>query len=192
MPVMRDRELRRLLLAHLADRHIGDLSTRIVEELAVQRGQRRVDVAVINGILAGFEIKSDADDLSRLGQQAIAYGAVFDELTLVCGQRHLEPATRLLPPWWGLVTVGGHVAGGLTTLRPPAINPARTGYAIAELLWRDELIAMLTAALARDVSKLRRRELLEAARDVPVELVAHAARVALQERPNWRVDRPLA
>ena len=63
---MRDRDVRQALLAHLAELHAGDPDTRIVEEMGVWCGTARIDVAVVNGELCGFELKSERDTLERL------------------------------------------------------------------------------------------------------------------------------
>ena len=41
-------------------------SSKIFEEFRVQHGMARIDFAVINSIMHGFEIKSDLDTLERL------------------------------------------------------------------------------------------------------------------------------
>ncbi len=74
---------------------------RIVEELGIERGAARIDLALITDRLVGFEIKSDQDTFDRLSNQIHAYNRVFDEITLVTGPALLDDALRLLPPWWG-------------------------------------------------------------------------------------------
>jgi hypothetical protein len=194
MGVMRDRDVRALLLATLRDEHAGDPSTLIVEELGIHRGRRRIDVAVVNGVLGGYEIKSDADDLSRLTEQAAAYDDVLDEVTLVCAPRHLGAAERLIPRWWGLAVVDQSAAGGLRRERQPQQNLGRSAFALAELLWRDELIAVLRDHVDPEpLTKLRRRELLEcASTHLSVDVLAIVVRKALQSRTTWRGARRLS
>ena len=50
------RELKRKVLARYS-------STRIVDDLGLRHGVARVDVAVVNGIIHGYELKSDKDNL---------------------------------------------------------------------------------------------------------------------------------
>jgi hypothetical protein len=64
----------------------------IVEEFGCNSA--RTDIAVINGSLHAFEIKSDSDSLDRLPSQIEAYQGVFEYITLVCGSRLLKRASR--------------------------------------------------------------------------------------------------
>jgi len=82
--------------------HKGDAETVIVEELGIQHGLSRIDLAVVNGELHGFELKSDRDTLARLPEQTETYGRVLDRVTLVIGERHLRRAVEMVPEWWGI------------------------------------------------------------------------------------------
>lgn len=68
--VLRDAELRRALLGDLAPQL--DADTLVVDELDLC-GLTRVDVAVVNGHLSGFEIKGSTDSLRRLPGQVAVY-----------------------------------------------------------------------------------------------------------------------
>jgi hypothetical protein len=59
---------------------------RIIEELGVVHGKSRIDIAVINGLMHGYEIKSDKDTLQRLPEQMNMYNSVFNKVTLVVGK----------------------------------------------------------------------------------------------------------
>ena len=67
----------------------NDPQTLIVEELGIRQGAARVDVAVVNGSLHGYEIKSARDTLERLPKQSELYSSVFDTITLVTAENHL-------------------------------------------------------------------------------------------------------
>ena len=105
LPITRVREsqIRASLLLALRDRHGADPNTLIRQELGLCAGARRVDLAMINGELVGFEIKSDQDTLYRLAGQAEAYGQVLDRVTLVTTARYIDKAAALVPTWWGLI-----------------------------------------------------------------------------------------
>lgn len=66
---LRDIHLRKMLLEELYDEHKNDSNTRIINELGIDFGASRIDVAVVNGIIHGFEIKSECDTLLRLPRQ---------------------------------------------------------------------------------------------------------------------------
>jgi len=100
---MRDRDVREAVRAYLYDAHKADRETLIVEEMGVWSGTVRIDIAVINGELSGFELKSDRDKLDRLPLQAKVYSKVFDRVTLVVGARHVRKALPLIPEWWSVL-----------------------------------------------------------------------------------------
>lgn len=142
--IVRDPEIRIALLKELRRRRILRGKTVVVQELGLRRSDAVVDVAVVNGSLNGFEIKSDADTLRRLARQAEIYGQILDRVTLVVGQQHLDAARRAIPKWWGLMVVRVQdEVPMLTTVRAGRENPARQVRALVELLWLDEARALL-------------------------------------------------
>src|SRR3990172_9569406 len=96
-PSLADSDIRPALKALLSGRHSKERGTFILDELGICRGQVRVDIAVVNGIVHGYEIKSDRDSLRRLGAQVDLYGKVLNRATLVVGQRHLKEALDVVP-----------------------------------------------------------------------------------------------
>jgi hypothetical protein len=63
---VRDRDVRQALHRKVLKEHHGDANTLVVDELGLRHGTCRVDIAVVNGFIHGYEIKSDADTLERL------------------------------------------------------------------------------------------------------------------------------
>src|ERR1700722_5130752 len=133
---MRDSDVRRAVKIWLGAEYAHDPDCYIVEEMGVWSGTVRIDVAIINGSLSGYELKSDRDTLERLPHQRDVYGRVFDYLYLVVGKRHAEAAERLLPQWWGIKIAVAAGGDGVALLphRAPAENPTPDPYLIAELL----------------------------------------------------------
>ena len=72
---MNDHQLRRALKSKVLARYAKDPDTRVVEELGLRHGLARVDVAVVNGIIHGYELKSDKDNLKRLPHQIQVYSS---------------------------------------------------------------------------------------------------------------------
>ncbi len=182
-----DREVRELLKRHLVASLI-DADTVVLDELGLCQGDVRIDVAAVNGELAGFEIKSPADTLARWPKQRRVYSKVVDRAWLVATEKTLEAARA--PAWWGLIRIvqaPGQLA--LRVVRPAGRNPSPDPYSIACLLWRDEAIqALADLGLARGVRTKPRahawRRLAEAA---PLDHVRAAVRAALTVRAE-RVD----
>ncbi|WP_160311801.1 sce7726 family protein [Paenibacillus sp. IHB B 3415] len=122
-----------------------DSTTIVVDELDVCFGSARVDVAVINGRLHGFEIKSESDNLDRLPSQIEFYSRVFDTMTLVVSKNHLEKARKIVPKWWGVDCVVSSKSSAVTikTLRKPKQNKKVEMFDLTQLLWKNELIELL-------------------------------------------------
>src|SRR4051812_45593489 len=80
---MRDYDIRQELRQRLRKEHEGDPETLVIEELGLCQGQVRADIAVINGFMHGYEIKSERDTLERLPRQREVYEQCFDAVTLV-------------------------------------------------------------------------------------------------------------
>jgi hypothetical protein len=60
-----DAIIRAALKRYLEGRHAQDDKVRIIEELGISHGSCRIDIAVVNGMIHGYEIKSDQDTLQR-------------------------------------------------------------------------------------------------------------------------------
>lgn len=187
--VMRDRDVRAALHRQLLDEHADQLgSTLFVDELGLC-GEARVDVAVVNAALSGFELKSEADTLRRFPAQIGVYSRVLDYCTLVVAESHLDHALELLPPWWGCSVVRWDgTQAWLDELRPGEFNPGIDPYALAQLLWWDEVFAALeTADAARGMRSKPRTALwrrLSEVTDLPV--LREIVRDALKARTRWR------
>lgn len=187
---MRDIDIRRELFRELASAFADDPETLIVDELSLDRGTARIDVAVINGHLAGYELKSPRDTLARLGRQADVYAKVLDLITVVAGERHALRAEAAIPRTWGLAVArsGGTTGVTLDHIRAAALNRSVEGAAVARLLWRDEALdALEKRGLAVGFRSKPRRVLTERlASAVPLDELCDEVRRRLRQRATWR------
>jgi hypothetical protein len=141
---MRDSDVRRAVKDWLGAEYAHDPDSYIVEEMGVWSGTVRIDIAIINGSLSGYELKSDRDTLERLPHQRDIYGRVFDYLHLIVGKRHAGEAEKLLPAWWGIrIAVAEGAEIKLTPHREASLNPFLDPYLIAELLSKAEAVMSL-------------------------------------------------
>lgn len=142
---MRDRDIRTAVFQKIIVDHVTDPRTLVVEELGLQHGASRVDIAVVNGVLHGYEIKSEVDTLERLPAQIVAYSRVLDRATLVTAENHLNHALELIPTWWGVkvATRGTRGAIHFATYRRSDNNPSVSAFHVAQLLWRNEVTTIL-------------------------------------------------
>src|SRR5580704_6657611 len=97
-----DKLIRAAFREKLENDYRDERDVKIIDELGVMHGSARVDMAVVNGIIHGFELKSDLDTLRRLPEQMEAYNSVFDQITLVVGKQHVQEAINAAPEWWGI------------------------------------------------------------------------------------------
>lgn len=189
-----DAIIRAALKKQLEGRHAQDGKVRIIDELGISHGASRIDIAVVNGIMHGYEIKSDQDTLQRLPEQILIFNAVFDKITLVVGKSHLYSAVNLVPDWWGIVVAkntNDHLT--FTRIREDDFNHGQNSMSIARLLWREEALSIL-----EDVGEAK--GLYSKPRDfIYQRLSAVLDRKALGEkvretifvRTDWRPDAPL-
>lgn len=189
--MLNDSAIRSALLERLRERWASTAATMIVEEFGTHYGGARADLAVINGHLWGYEIKSAADRLDRLPTQIRSYGEVFDYVTLVAAERHLERAMEAVPTWWGvMVAFGGGSTVRLKQVVRPRKNPCPCPKALAGLLWRDELAGALRTLEAdlgvRSATRDRLAERL--VQSVSSDRLGELVRDQLRGRPGWRAD----
>jgi hypothetical protein len=185
-----DVEIRPALRDYLLRRHGSETDTVLIEELGLRRGQVRVDVAVVNGSLHGFEIKSDRDSLRRLAVQVELYSQVLDRATLVVGERLADPATSLVPAWWGVIRVATDASGiQFTTVRRSKLNPQRNARVLAELLWSEQALALLEERGAARGMRGKPRRLLwdRVCECVSINAIAAAVRSRLKANSDFQV-----
>jgi hypothetical protein len=188
--------IRSALKRDLERRHAQDKELRIIEELGVRHGTARIDVVVINGIMHGYEIKSDRDTLERLPEQMNEFNDVFDKLTLVVGKRHLYDAINLIPDWWGIMVVKINANNKVIfhTIREAEDNQKQVGISIARLLWREEALQILEEQnKATGVRSKPRESIYERLRDtLNLDTLKEKVRYTLLvSREDWRSDLPL-
>ena len=168
----------------------------IFEELGVRHGTARIDIAVINGILHGYEIKSDRDTLERLPQQMNEFNDVFDKLTLVVGKRHLYDAINIVPDWWGIIVakIDANHEIFFQTIREAEDNKDQVGVSIARLLWKEEALQILEEQNKAKGVRSKPREFIyqRLANVLDAETLKEKVRYALLiSREDWRSDMPL-
>lgn len=187
---MRDIDVRRVLRERLATEHRAEPDTRVIPELGLC-GAVRVDVAVVNGSLAGYEIKSARDTLRRLPTQVEVYSQVLDFAHLVVAGKHHDHALPLLPDWWGVhvATMTGEIVS-IETVRLPSPNTSFVPMSLAQLLWRDEALEELTRrGVDRGVrTKARWHVWSRLAEAIPVDELRAVVRTRLKARQGWRDD----
>ena len=186
---MKDSDIRQIILSDLDRKYENDPNTMIIEELGLCQGEARIDIAVVNGSIHGYEIKSDQDTLRRLAGQVAIYGCVLDSVTLVVGGEHLNEALKVIPKWWGVVIAkekSGQVY--LKERRNGRLNPRRNPFALAQLLWRDEAFEALKKLDLHKGLANKPRTILwnKLAEHLATDELSALVRNFLRSRENWR------
>ena len=77
--------------------------TLVINELGLAHARSRIDVAVINGHIHGYEIKSAQDNLGRLNKQLEIYQQALHKLTIVAASKHVMRIQSNVPDWCGII-----------------------------------------------------------------------------------------
>jgi hypothetical protein len=188
---MRDIDVRAALRTVVDSYFSHEPGTIRIEELGILNGSSRVDLAVINGSLHGYEIKSAADTLERLPSQVQAFSSVFDTVTLIVADRHAVEGATLIPSWWGIYQATEKPDGSvnLQLRRRPKRNREVHPVSLASLLWRDELIQVLASRGVTGVANKNREALHHViAETIQIDDLRSTVRSVLKSRENWRPD----
>lgn len=180
------------LKTQLLLRDFSDPQPVVLDELGVRHGSARIDVAVVNGLLHGYEIKTERDSLRRLPNQLRAYNEVFDRATLVVGTRHLVRAEAMLPDWWGIqrIRICAKDRVGFELIRTALPNPELDPLSVTKLLWREEALAFLaTRGGSRGVRSKPRIEIYRRiVNTAPLCDIQNYVRQQLRFRSGWRSE----
>lgn len=162
----------------------------VIDELGLAHARSRIDLAVFNGHLHGYEIKSAGDTLDRLPRQLAIYSVTLQKLTLVVAARHLDAAAALVPRWCGLIEVCVGARSGMTFVsrQRASINLDLDPFMLAHLLWRPEAqhLLRLRGASNADVNVPRKQLYRRLANQLPVRELASAVKTAMESRTGWR------
>jgi hypothetical protein len=187
---MNDAEIRKSFHRKMLRRQHTRNDTLVIDELGLNHGRCRADIAVVNGHLVGYEIKSNSDSLRRLREQVKAYSAVFDRAFIVVGDRHIDKIQNSVPECWGVIvsTKGSRGAINFETVRKAKANKNIDPISMARLLWRDEAAEILAQ---KEVSRKILRKPRSILYEYLVEILSiyelrKLIRVYLKKRKNWR------
>ncbi len=191
---LRDQNFRSTLKAHLSKQEfvLNDPQCLVIDELGLCQGNARIDVAVLNGKVHGYEIKSDMDTLERVESQLSVYTKIFDYLTFVVGEKHIVNIEEKIPDWCGISMVfkNGKDEIKLRQIRRAKRNKNVDPYSLVQLLWKNEAIALLRKfGNLRGIQSKPRKVLWERlATDVSAKQLSSYVRETLKSRKGWRVD----
>ena len=193
--LFKDQDIRSILNYKLEKRY-RDADTIIINELGLLQGLCRIDVAVINNIIHGYEIKSEADTLDRLPFQAEYYNQVMDKITLICSECHFDNALKIIPDWWGVKLVTRNKKNNIKiyTYRKEYQNRNIEPISLIKLLWKNEVADLLLSKGHSGSIAYKNKDTLYnmCINEYSLRELKNIVRLKLKNRTNWRdLQQPL-
>lgn len=185
-----DRDIRKALVEQLLEPDTRKSGALVIHELGLAHAKRRVDVAVVGGEIEGFEIKSAKDRLHRLPGQLEVYKRALHKLTLVVATKHVQRVIEMIPLWCGVleIRVNNNDRISFETVRETRRNPGVDPFVLAHLLWRGEVLDLLSDRhLSPKNLRAPRSQLYELLVKETSECeLTELIRAAMMERKSWR------
>jgi len=163
----------------------------ITDELKVCGGRAIADVAVINGKMICYEIKSDYDSLQRLKNQISNYDLVFDLITIIVGEKFEDKISEFVPNHWGVWSIKTNKKGPfINVARKPKVNKNVDAFSIAQFLWKDEALHLIDKYKVKGSFKSKRKWLLWEAlsNELPLKTLKSEVREILRNRNDWKTS----
>ncbi len=185
-------EIRSALHKKIIKNHQKGNDTLIINELGLAHGRNRIDVAVLDKHIHGYEIKSSKDTLARLSGQLNEYKKSLQKLTIVTAENHLAEILNNTPVWCGVTLAIKGPRGGITfkTIRRALLNPSADAFSIAHLLWRNETLQILknNGINGHDLSGARKSLYLKLVDLLTINELVSNIKLYFRAREDWRVD----
>ena len=148
---MLDKDIREPLFDYIDERY-GKV--RIFEEKVILKSRADV-LAIIEGEIIGFEIKSDNDTYTRLSRQVRDYDRFCDRCYAVVGESHIH-IDEHIPEYWGIIVVN---KDNVIVDREATTSPKIRINNQLDILWRDELYNIQMKEGLPKLSNWRRRDI---------------------------------
>lgn len=186
-----DKDLRYLTIQKILQykSFIEDPTTILIHEMDVCLSSARIDIAVINGKIHGFEIKSEQDTLDRLKGQMESYNKVFDTMTIITCENHIEKVKEIVPNWWGIYcAVKSKNSLSLKRQRQAKLNREVNLFALTQLLWKEELLSLLEMhGITKGIKSKSKEELRQiVVSNVKEDVLKNYVQDKLKHREKWR------
>lgn len=184
-----EKYLRKLTLELIQSEYGLNDDSRVVEEMGLAFGDSRIDVAIINGKMIGYEIKSDLDTLKRLPRQIEMYQRYFDKIFLVTTNRHLDEVMKITPANWGLyVAKTKNQTNHLYRIRAAKKNANVDTQYVVQLLWKSEALNIVEQLGFKGCKGKTKEDLYNLIlSSLSFDSINSIVRNMLKARTTWRV-----
>ena len=192
MNTTNDQDIRQAFHRKLQKQYHAKGDYLVIDELTLEHGLNRVDVAVFYNYIHGYEIKSSKDNLLRLQNQLLQYSKSLQKVTFVVAENHFKDVMILTPEWCGVILVIKGPRGGVSfrSMRRAKLNPNVDFFSLAHILWKSEAIDLLYQYdVTERLEHKTRKELYKQLNQVmSVQKLALEIKTKLLKRGNWRAD----
>ena len=192
MNATNDQDIRHALHSRLQKQYYVKDDHLVVDELSLEHGRNRVDIAVFDNCIHGYEIKSSKDNLLRLQNQLSQYSKSLQKVTFVVAENHFKDVMISTPEWCGLILATKGPRGGVSfrSIRRAKLNQNVDFISLAHILWKSEAIDLLYQyGITERLEYKTRKELYKQLNQVmTVQQLALEIKTKLLKRGNWRVD----
>lgn len=189
--MIRDTDIRQRLHLTELQKYKSNPEVMVIDELGLCQGLTRVDIAVVNGSMIGYEIKSELDTLERLPAQRDLYNKILDYVIIVSYTSHIQYLDDCIPDWWGIIEVKKtEESFDLISRKKPKKNRQQDNYSIAQLLWKEEALNLLIQLDLATGLKNKPRNVLwnRLAESLSTFKLSKLVRETIRARGNWRAD----
>lgn len=144
----------------------------LVSEMVIANWSRRADLAIANGRLYAYEIKSDGDSLKRLPGQIDSFSAHFDKVTVVAASKFVSSILKDYPAHVGVLEA--YSSGSKIKFRQARAGRLvenRDIFRLSTFLTKAEIIKLLRQNGYKLSSDATRRQLVEMVSKLPLKQV---------------------
>ncbi|OYD41175.1 sce7726 family protein [Sphingobacterium cellulitidis] len=187
---MKDPEIRQVFKNIELKKYLNDSNCKVIDELDLSVAKARIDIAVLNGSMYGYEIKSASDTLNRLQSQVDAYSKIFDYLSIITEEKYIKKIQSTIPNWIGIYLCEEESNKcTIKRIRAPKKNKLKEGFYLAKLLWREELIDCLNIYNIPFNKKDRNWILCEIiSNNLNIDTLSDYVRESIKLRSKWRYE----
>lgn len=186
--MIREKDIKAALIDWLYEKgHVEDAV--IINEMVVANWSRRADIAVANGRLYAYEIKSDADTLKRLPGQVDLFSSHFDKVTLVVASKFVSTVLDGYPPEIGVLeVVCENGAVRLRQARAGRIVETKDAAVLSSFLTKLDLYKLLRKEGVKATPDMPRRDLVGQVSTLPTRVVKSYVLSFLKEKYKATFD----
>lgn len=155
---LNDARIREALLRKLARQKARPRA--VLEELHVHNGCAIADVVTLHSEAHCYEIKGATDRIERIVAQGSYYNSAFRRITLVTTECNLKRARKLAPRFWGILIAVDDGDVRFRHVRAAKLNPLFERKSAAMILWKSEMLELVSDAGAERKPRSHLAELI--------------------------------